>query len=319
MPTKTGQGQTSPKLDFCILGAPNSGKSGLAAYLRTHPQVFMPELEPNLYADDINPAEYEMSRNAKNRQAYYDLFAGAVEGQLLGETSVLYLFSERAVPNILTDSPHDRFIVFLRNPVDVAHSIHSHLFRILYEDERLFEKAWELQETRAVGRRIPPFCKEAKLLLYRTRCSFAGEINRLFQRVPRERVLVHIFEEFFGDPKAGYERTLAFLGLPPDGQRHFERVQEHAMPRSRVLHRLASYPPFPFNYFHSPLKRAFNAFGLRPGLAFLRWTIGNGKEKLAPMDAAFRRRLQAEFRPEVARLEAILGRNLDVWASEDIV
>ena len=64
----------------------------------------MPSSEPNFYADDLNFAEYEPQRRAKDRQAYCELFAGAAEGQLLGEMSGAYLFSERAVPNILKDS-----------------------------------------------------------------------------------------------------------------------------------------------------------------------------------------------------------------------
>ena len=269
----------------------------------------MPQIEPNFYADDI--VEYAPIPRPKNRQAYCKIFAGAAEGQLLGEMSGLYLASERAVPNILRDSPDIRFIVMLRNPVDTAHSVHSHLRRTFYEDESSFQKAWELQDARAAGERIPRLCKEPKHLLYRERCSFAWQMERLFQRVPRERVLVHVFEEFFADAKTAYERTLAFLGLPDDGRRHFERVKEHGVPRSWLLHRLALDPPFPLNRLYGPLKRTFNAFGLQPGRAIVRANIG--KKKFDPINPSFRRRLEAEFRAEIARLEAILGRNLDVW------
>ena len=307
MPRVTGQGHDGPRLDFCVLGAPNSGKSALQGYLWTHPRVFMPASEPNFYADDVTEYGSDLPR-PKNRQAYRALFAGAAEGQLLGEMSGRYLFSERAVPSLLRDSPDARFILMLRNPVDMAHSIHSHLLRNSWEDERSFEKAWELQEARAAGKRIPPGCKRPKILLYRDRCSFAPHIERLFQQVPRERVLVHLFEEFFADLRGSYLRTLAFLGLPDDGRTHFERVNEHGVARSRLLLHLALHPPF-----YRPLKRAFNTLGLRPGLAFFRWTVG--KESSAPMDKSFRRRLAAEFQPDIARLESILGRALNVWTS----
>jgi sulfotransferase family protein len=312
MPRITGQIQNGPHIDFCILGASKSGKTGLAAYLRTHLRIFLPTTEPNFYADDI--AQYAPMPRPKNRQAYRELFAGAAEGQLLGEVSGLYLSSERAVPNILKDSPDARFIVMLRNPVEIAHSAHSNLLRSQFEDERSFQKAWELQEARAAGERIPRLCKEPKLLLYRQRSSFASQMERFLQWVPRERVLVHIFEEFFADPRAAYKRTLAFLGLPDDERRHFERVNEHGVPHSWWLHRLAVDPPFPLNRLYAPLKRAFNAFGLRPGAATLRANIGN--ENFAPMEPSFRRRLEAEFQPDIARLEEILGRNLDIWKSE---
>ena len=311
MPGITGERQDGPQLDFCIIGGPKCGKSALHAYLRTHPKVFMPQIEPNFYSDDI--PQYGLHRRPKNRQAYLRIFAPVTDGQLLGETSGDYLLSERAVPNLLRDSPGARFIVMLRNPFDMAPAIHSHLLRALYEDERSFQKAWELQDARAAGKRIPRWCKDPKVLLYRKRCSFAGEVERLFQRVPRERVLVHIFEEFFADPKAGYERTLAFLGLPTDGRTHFERLNEYWVPRSWLLYRLALDPPFPLDRLYGPLKRAFNAVGLRPGAAIIRGNVG--KEEFAPIDVLFRRRLETEFQHDITRLEAILGRDLNVWRS----
>ena len=260
----------------------------------------MPEMDSNFYVNDAK----------KTRHTYREIFAGATSGQLIGEASGRYFFSERAIPNILKDNPHARFIIMVRNPVDMAQSRHSHLLRRGYEDEWSFQKAWDLQDAREGGKRIPPLCPDPKILLYRNRCSFAGDMERLFQWMPRERVLVHVFEEFFADPRAGYERTLAFLGLPPDGRRHFERINELGVPRNWLLHDLAHKPPLLYRL----LKRTFNAVGLRPGLAFFRWTIG-GKETFPPMVPTFRRRLEAEFRPEIARLEVILGRGLDVWRS----
>ena len=306
-----------PRLDFCVLGASNSGKSALRTYLRTHPKIFMPEFETNFYAEDM--LEYQPDKRPKDRQAYCKIFAGAADGQLLGEMSGLYLSSERAVPNILKDSPDARFIVMLRNPIDMARSIHSLMVNRRYEDQSSFQNAWELQDARAAGERIPPLAqerlhREPNLLLYRQRCSFASQMERLFQRVQRERLLVHVFEEFFADVKASYERTLAFLNLPDDGRTHFERINEHAMPRSWLLNRLLYRPPFPLSRLYRPLKRTLNAFGLRPFAAVVR--ANTRKEKPAALDASFRRRLEAEFRPEIVRLEAILGRNLDIWRSD---
>jgi sulfotransferase family protein len=300
MPTNNSHRQYAPKLDFCILGASKSGKSALYTYLRTHPQIFMPEMDSNFYVND----------GKKNQHSYGEIFAGATHGQLIGEASGRYFLSEYAVPNILKDNPHARFIIMVRNPVDMAQSRHSHLLRRGYEDERSFPKAWDLQDERAAGDRIPPLCPDPKILLYRNKCSFAGEIERLFQWIPRGSLLVHVFEEFFADPRASYERTLAFLGLPPDARRTFERINELGVPRNWLLHDFAHKPPLLYRM----LKRSFNAVGLRPGLAFFRWTIG-GKKTFPTMGPTFRRRLEVEFRPEIARLETILGRDLDVWKS----
>lgn len=309
MPRITGQEQNGPQLDFFILGASKSGKSALWTYLRTHPRIFMPpRMDLNFYADDLAGNHTYPPKSPRNRQAFCEMYSGAADGQLLGNASGAYLPSERAVPNILRDNPDARFIVMLRNPIDMAQAMHSDLLGRQVEDERSFQNAWQLQDARAAGERIPVQCNEPKLLLYRERCSFAAQMERLLQRVPRERLLVHVFEEFFADPRAAYQRTLDFLGLPDDGRIQFPRVNEHGVPRSGLLHRLSLNPPFPLNHLFFPLKRAFNALGLRPVQAYFRRT-------LAQVDPSFRHRLEAEFRPEIERLETILGRDLDGWRS----
>jgi hypothetical protein len=304
---RTGPKQDGPHLDFFILGGSKSGKSALRAYLRTHPRIFMAMRELNFYADDLSGSHTYPPRPAKSRQVFCEMFSGAVGGQLLGEASGAYLLSERAVPNILKDNPDARFIIMLRNPIDMARAMHADLLGRQVEDERSFQKAWELQDTRAAGKQIPRACKEPKLLLYRERSSFASQIERFFQRAPRERTLVHVFEEFFADPRAAYQRTLVFLGLPDDGRTHFARVNEHGVPRSGLLHRLSLNPPFPLDRVFFPLKRAFNAFGLRPVQAYFRRTLA------PPLDPSFRCLIEGELRPDVERLEAICGRDLNVW------
>ena len=82
----------------------------------------MPQIkEPHFYDDDIGHSG--LIPRLKNWQDYSELFADAADGQLLGEASVFYLFSERAVPNILRDSPDACFIVMLRNPIDMAQAL----------------------------------------------------------------------------------------------------------------------------------------------------------------------------------------------------
>jgi hypothetical protein len=304
--------------DFFILGAPKCGTSALYTYLAAHPGIYMPaNKEPHFYADDMYTRDVPFERRKHERQSYLALFAEAPQGALTGEGSTWYLFSERAVPNILADNPAARFIVMLRHPVDMAHSLHAHNLRKLYEEIPSLEAAWAARAARAEGRQIPHFCPEPKMLNYWAACSFAPQLERLFGQVPRDQVLVHIYEEFFANPKAGYELTLAFLGLSPDGRKTFERVNVNQALRSRALRALVDYRPFPLNFLYPPVKQVANALGLRPGKAMFEWNLK--EERRRPLDSAFRRRLEVEFRPDIERLEVVLGRRLDVWTSAESV
>ena len=46
---------------------------------------------------------------------------------------------------ILEFSPNARIIVMVRNPIDMAHSLHSYLFNRFQEDVEDFDAAWELE------------------------------------------------------------------------------------------------------------------------------------------------------------------------------
>jgi hypothetical protein len=59
------------------------------------------------------------------------------------------------------------------------------------------------------------------------------------------------------------------------------------------------------------MKRGANVLGLRPRRFLER--INAQRTPRARLDDDFRRLLEAEFAPDIERLEAILGRRLDAW------
>ena len=71
---------------------------------------------------------------------------------------------------ILEFNPQAKFIVMIRNPADMYPSVHSQL---LYERQENVgvEAAWNLQELRKAGEKIPLLCREPKLLQYGDACK----------------------------------------------------------------------------------------------------------------------------------------------------
>ena len=66
---------------------------------------------------------------------YSNLFENCPAGALVGETSKWYLFSRVALPQIIAINPDIKLIVLLRNPIDMASALHSHL--VASETKRL--------------------------------------------------------------------------------------------------------------------------------------------------------------------------------------
>ena len=108
------------KPNFFIIGAPKCGTTSLANWLAEHPRVFFSDTkEPHFFCTDGYTG-------VKTLKQYEKLFEDAKPHHLaVGEGSTHYLFSKVAVPNILVYNPDARFIVCLRNPVDMAPSLHS--------------------------------------------------------------------------------------------------------------------------------------------------------------------------------------------------
>ena len=222
------------KPNFFIIGAPKCGTTSMAAWLSTHPDIFMSKVkEPHYFNTD------HKVRGKKNLDDYEKLFAHAPENSLaVGEASTNYLYSNEAVPNILKYNPSAKFLVMIRNPVDMAYSLHDYTYFGLTEHIESFEEAWRLQNERAIGKHLSPRCIEPKFLLYKERCRLGFQLQRLYSRVSRDQVHVIIFDDLKSNPHDEYRKVLAFLDVNDDGRQKFSVYNSARERKSRLLSQL---------------------------------------------------------------------------------
>ena len=83
--------------EFLIVGHPKCGTTALYEMLKAHPEVYMPEhKEPWFFAEELHEnAPPRPTGTPRNLKEYSDWFAGADEGQAVGEASPLPLVEER--------------------------------------------------------------------------------------------------------------------------------------------------------------------------------------------------------------------------------
>ena len=293
--------------DFFIIGAPKCGTNALYSYLKEHPQVYMPDLkEPQYFSRDFPDLA-----QVDSQDDYARLFASAPAGAVLGEASVWYLYSDAAVPAIRAANPAAKFIAILRNPIDAAHSLHTQFLRSLKESEHDFETAWNLQEERRHGRKLPRYCPEPRCVQYQEAHSFGLQVQRLMERVPVDQLKVLIYEEFFADARRGYSELLEFLGLKPDGRTEFAVANESRAARSRTVMRFldgatAALPGDLVAY-----RRALRTLGIRPLRLLSRHnTLPAARPPLRPET---RRAVAEALAADVRRLESVLDRSLACW------
>lgn len=219
--------------DFFISGAPKCGTTSMASWLSSHPGIFMcSPKEPNYFSRDI-----ATNRAADTSDQYLALFASADDDSVLGEASTTYLRSRIAVQDILRVAPAAKFIICLRNPVEMVFSVHAQLLKGGQENVFNFETAWNLQEERARGQSIPIGTLEPDDFQYGEMCKLGMQIKRLLSSVDRDRLLFIRSEKLNADPLGEYLRALDFLAVPDAGWRAFNNENLRRIPRSVFIAR----------------------------------------------------------------------------------
>jgi sulfotransferase family protein len=214
----------------------------MSSYLADHADIcFAQPKEPLFFCDDMPNMRYVSNENDYITQCFGHGIGRSYTA--VGEGSVWYLYSETAIPNILKFNPNAKFIVMIRNPLEMLASLHQKLYLFLDEDQPDFACAWRLQEKRRAGLFIGDHCREPKLLQYAEIGRLGFQLQRAFELIPASQRMVIRYEDFNEKTQAVYQRTLDFLGVKDDGRSHFPRVNENQKLRSRYLLEKAWHPP----------------------------------------------------------------------------
>lgn len=288
------------KPNFFIIGAPKCGTTSLAAWLAEHRQIYMSAAkEPHHFNVDDNHIVY------KNRDDYEGLFLKADDSHIaVGEASVWYLHSTVAVPNIEQYTQDARYIVCLRNPIEMAYSLHEQQLVNGNEHIKSFSEAWSLNDARLKGESVSGWCREPRHLAYGKACLLGAQLDRLYKYIPRERVHIVLLDDVKKDPRAVYLTVLQFLGVDADGKSNFS-VKNPAKERRSMLFRRAV----------QLLGSAKLSLGIKHSLGILN-AIDRKNIKFRvrqPLNDEMRHLLQVYFSEDIALLERLLDRNLSHW------
>jgi hypothetical protein len=198
-----------------------------------------------------------------------------------------------------------------RNPVDMLYAQHSQFLYNCNEDITNFEAALKAEGQRKQGVGIPWQSHFVEGLFYRETVKYSEQLERYFEVFGRNNVHVILFDDFKRDTAKIYGETLTFLGVESSFQPKFQIINSNKQLRSKYLQQFLVTP--------SPLLAKFlkqiTPYPLR-GHLWRRIKKLNTRYIDRPMlDPALRKRLQAEFQPEVQRLAALLGCDLNNWSS----
>jgi hypothetical protein len=303
---------------FFIVGAPRAGTTAMSRYLKKHPRVCFSDPKEThffLLAADDRPAA---TLKRQFEQAFFPGYAGE---PLLGEGSVSTLYSPEAIGRILKAYPEARFIVMLRDPVDLLRSYHARLLHLRQETEEDFETAWNLQEERIAGRKIPRACPDARILRYREVGLLGHYAAALRRQVGEDRCKAVFFEDLTADTLTVYKEVIEFLGLPYDGRTKFKQKNKRRHHKNRFLQSIATGPllrPVALGLLKNPALAARLQRATKPMRRRIHKMNATSTASLPEPDPAFLARLREQYREDVTLLGETFGRDLSHWIEGEV-
>jgi hypothetical protein len=302
---------------FFLLGAPRCGTTFLSKMLARHPEVcFSKPKETHFFTRQRPGRPIEEVRRAFLKRYFLHLDPAH---RILGEGSPTHLYAPEVIQRLLALDPVTRFLVAVRNPLEMAPSYHGRLLYTLDEDVRDFAEAWSLQEARARGERIPRRCRDPRLLQYREACSLGQQVENLFKTVGRERCHLVVFDDVAARPERVYRDVVAFLDIDPTAPPRFATRNPHREVRSRWLQRFLTNPP--------PVVAAWAGLWEGRGWGRPRWLRetqrrikhhNTRKSERLPLSEEMAGVLRAAFANDVDRLSSLLERDLGHWLGANV-
>jgi hypothetical protein len=191
------------KVDFVIGGTQKGGTTALARFVGAHPQIaFSSQKETHFFDRDA------LFRDGDPDWAiYYRYFQPGPEARIAGEATPIYLYWNPCAERIARYNPEMKWIVLLRNPIERAYS------HWVMETERGDEILPFGQAIRAERDRLAKAGGQHRIWSYVDRGRYAGQLERLFERFGRERVLVLVSEELRRRHAPTLDRVWSFLGV----------------------------------------------------------------------------------------------------------
>lgn len=281
--------------NFFIVGAAKAGTTSLYRYLDQHPDVYMPSVKEPHWFSRVEPNPQRGVRPVTTDAEYLALFKGRENERAVGEASPSYLWDVNAPERIKNCVPEARIIVSLRAPIDRAFSHYLMDMREGWQTKPFYEALREdyLRSTKGWG--VSHLYVELGL--------YAAQLTRYLECFGHDRVLVIFFEEFVSDVHSTLTSIATFLRIEPSAIPvigHGVRHNSFAVPRGRLTRRI----------FHKHELRALSNYLPKNLKTHLRDKIFLRQAEKPEIGRDAYEFLQSIYRPEVSRLEKLLGRAL---------
>ena len=299
-----------PHPNFFIVGGMRCGTTSLWAYLRQHPQIYMPQhKEPIFFC-----LSHSSRANIRDVKTYLNLFSGVTTEKAIGEASAAYLTSPESAELIHATYPDAKIIISLRSPVEQTFSVYQWMIREGWEWIAPFEKALLAEQERWHDEQFKNDSDYYYVYFYSRFALYSEQIDRYFQLFPRRQVKIILFDDLKKKPIQTVQDLYAFLEVDP-----------HFVPQIEIQNKAQ----IPFwvrgHYFFKKrmpalLKRYHIPKPIRKWLTqqAIAMNLSLGRFRDCTLHPATRRELLHRYQNDIRKTSQLIERNLDMWLKEDV-
>jgi hypothetical protein len=187
--------------DFLGISAPKTGSTWLAANLRRHPEIFVPEIKEVKYF-----SSYHQYLDLKWYLGHFRAGADRLKGEASPSYALLPLRTIRLVHAL---APRVKLVFLMRDPVARAWSHARHNYR--YREANFRGYAGDIDSVSDDGWRAN-FRHPWPLLAG----DYLGQLRRWLTVFPREQIYVDCYERLAADPVGLLRDIVGFLGAGAD-------------------------------------------------------------------------------------------------------
>jgi len=282
--------------NFFIVGFAKAGTTSLYAYLRQHPQVYMPALKEPHYFSLVGPrfGRQHAVEVVSDSASYLALFEAASDFPAVGEASTSYLGLEDTAERIYDQIPHARIIILLRDPVERAYSHYLMDVREGTQNLSFHDAVVREREDPGLGWG----------LWHRYTEPLYPKVKRYLDVFGPEQVLILLTEDLKRDPRGTTGAVVGFLGLDPSPVAEIDFSTSHnpyAAPRNNLARTVMA---------NDAIRLVGKRIAPKSVLALARRKLLFKEQEKPVIDGRTLSILREVYADDVDRLETLVGRPL---------
>lgn len=290
--------------NFLVIGAPKSGTTSLYAYLKQHPDIYLPvrkELHYFTYEllnENVNgPGDRAViSSLCSSFDDYAMHYREVKDEKMIGEVSPSYLLFPEVAKRIKSILGEVKIVIMLRNPVEKAYSQYMHMVRDNLENLMFYDALMAEEERKKEG--------WSNIWQYAGSSVFAEKVRAYISVFGKENVRIVLFDDLVKDARGAMTGLFSFMNVDDtfvcDTSKTYNRSGNA---RIKVISDFLSRP----GWIKSALKLVIPEKVRIPMRLFIMDLNTGAKE---PVDERSRRYLNEYFKSDVRDLETIIERKL---------